>query len=182
MSTKIQFKICGETFEISPKYRYNDHLIIGEKEVASLTKQYVKKKYPNIKVWVKSESYSGGCSTNIWMCNQDASKVPDEIYKDIENFAESFQQGNFNGMEDIYEHTNGNGITDDGLRFQNYTKYVFVNNRPKNGSVEDLKLGLIKMMEGGYEFGPLNLEDSMGKFIRWGYDKTSVQKAALLVV
>ena len=59
--------------------------------------------YPNhdLKVWVKSERYSGGSSLNIHLSKMD--KIDQEIYEDIKSFGKTLQMGTFNGMIDMYE-------------------------------------------------------------------------------
>ena len=69
-------------------------------KAAKMIRQELKKH--GIKATVKSESYSMGSSINIRIM-QDL--LPAAI-KQIKEFADQFQQGHFNGMEDIYEYSN----------------------------------------------------------------------------
>lgn len=82
---------------------------------AKLIRQELKKN--GIKAKVRSSSYAGGSSIRIAL-NNELPAVADAIKR----FADDFQMGNFNGMEDIYEY----GSNEKGLP---QVKYVFVENR-----------------------------------------------------
>jgi len=78
-----------------------------------------------IRVWLKaqgiaarvnSEGYSMGSSVNVYIEDQ----MPEVVAK-VKAFAEKYQYGHFNGMEDIYEYSNSR---DDIPQ----AKFVFVNN------------------------------------------------------
>ena len=151
---KVKIKFRGNEFDIDARsYSTKDYygkpiapkFTVDRRVAASMIKQYVKKNYPSIKVWAVSDSYSGGSSVDVWICKPDGGKVGEDVYNDINNFANSFQQGNFNGMIDMYEHKDFDIHTDDGIRIDIYTKFVFVNNRPKHGSIEQ---GLKDMKDG----------------------------------
>ena len=106
------------------------------KYCSSIIKQYVKKNFPLLNVWATSSVYSGGSSCDIYVSNQDGSSVDKDIYEQIENFSQLFKGGSFNGMEDIYEYRNDNPTTDNGTPMKYFPSYVFVNNKPKWGTVE----------------------------------------------
>jgi len=64
---------------------------------AANIRRELKKTFPGVKFSVRSESYSGGDSINIsWDYGPFA--------KDVEAITGKYQEGNFNGMEDIYEY------------------------------------------------------------------------------
>ena len=65
---------------------------------------------------VKSETYSMGSSVGITVTD-----LPPAMYQKVYDFANRFQYGTFNSMEDIYEYTNSR---DDIPQ----AKYVFVRN------------------------------------------------------
>lgn len=67
-----------------------------------------------IKGTVKSSTYAGGSSVNVKVENLEP-----WVVKKIESFANQFQYGHFDGMNDIYEYSNSN---DDIPQ----VKYVFV--------------------------------------------------------
>jgi hypothetical protein len=61
----------------------------------------LKRAFPSVKFTVRSEGYSGGCSINIgWT---DGPSIPS-----VEKITKKYQEGNFNGMEDIYENDREN--------------------------------------------------------------------------
>jgi len=66
---------------------------------AAAIKAELKTKYPNVKFSVTSESFAGGDSVSISWTDGPTSGEVDKITK-------KYQYGSFNGMEDIYEHTN----------------------------------------------------------------------------
>jgi len=70
-------------------------------ETAKEIRKELKVNFPNVKFQVKSSTYSGGNSVDIYY--EDA--VPT---KAIEAVVNKYQQGHFNGMEDIYEYSNRN--------------------------------------------------------------------------
>ncbi len=83
-------------------------------QAAKMIRKELKKH--GIKAKVKSENYSMGSSVNITLNN--------ELPKTVElvtSFAKAFQYGHFDGMNDIYEHSNNN----DDLP---QAKFVFVEN------------------------------------------------------
>ena len=60
-------------------------------------KTELKRIYPNTKFTVKSDSYSGGNSVHIDWTNGATSEMVNKI-------VDKYQEGDFNGMEDIYEY------------------------------------------------------------------------------
>jgi hypothetical protein len=66
---------------------------------AAAIREELKKEFPGIKFYVKSDNFAGGNSVDIrWADGPTTSEV--------ENFTSKYQYGHFNGMEDIYENTN----------------------------------------------------------------------------
>lgn len=117
-------------------YDGTPYIYMGAKHSASVIKQYVKKKYPSIKVWATSDVYSGGSSTRINICNTDGSSVSSEINDDVNSFANSLKGGKFDGMYDIYEYREDKVETKNGTPMKYFPSYIFVDNRAKWGSVE----------------------------------------------
>lgn len=143
---KIYLTIQGEVYNL-PKsslikqgtegmYNQETYIYMNAKNSASIIKQYVKKFFPDIKVWSTSKVYSGGSSVDVNVSNLDGSPIHQNVYEMISEFANSFQGGSFNGMEDIYEYKEGSQSTDNGTPLKYFPKYVFCNNKPKWGSVE----------------------------------------------
>jgi hypothetical protein len=106
------------------------------KLVASIIKQFVKKNYPNLKVWAGSDVYSGGSSVRVEVCNPDGSSVSPSIFEKISEWKYILQGGSFDGMYDIYNYREDNPTTDAGTPMKYFPSYVFIDNKPKWGSVE----------------------------------------------
>jgi len=145
MSKKIKLTIKGVNYELpksavvlkgSTQWEDETYIQMRAKYCSSIIKQYVKKNFPLLNVWATSSVYSGGSSCDIYVSNQDGSSVDKDIYEQIENFSQLFKGGSFNGMEDIYEYRNDNPTTDNGTPMKYFPSYVFVNNKPKWGTVE----------------------------------------------
>lgn len=68
-------------------------------QAASAIRAELKIVFPDIKFSVRSESFAGGNSVEV--SYQDGPPV-----KEVEKFVDKYQYGHFNGMEDLYEHTN----------------------------------------------------------------------------
>ena len=145
MSKKIKLTINGDNYELpksavvlkgSSQWEDETYIQMRAKYCSSIIKQYVKKNFPLLNVWATSSVYSGGSSCDIYVSNQDGSSVDKDIYEQIENFSQLFKGGSFNGMEDIYEYRNDNPTTDNGTPMKYFPSYVFVNNKPKWGTVE----------------------------------------------
>jgi len=144
MSKKIKFQFLGETFELPSnavqydKYNNNEpYIYMRAKYVASVIKQYVKKKYGNrITVWATSSVYSGGSSVDVNVWSKNGSCVPYEIFQDINAFGNSLKAGSFDGMYDIYNYREDKVSTESGTPLKYFPNYVFVSNKPQWDSVE----------------------------------------------
>lgn len=185
MKTKMTVNINGNKFELPTTCLQTDYdgkaiIRLSARDAASIMKQYVKKNYPGLEIWVSSSKYAGGSSADIWICNHDGSPVPNEIYKQIDAFSKNLEAGTFNGMEDIYEYKR-DGVTDDGITVVNYTSYIFVNNRPKSGSPLSIMLSLKGMMAGEYIFGVVDLETAIKHMKRFGYKDAEINKGLQLM-
>jgi hypothetical protein len=75
------------------------------------------KAFPGVKFSVKSKSYTGGCSIDVYWADGP-------ITKDVEKIAGKYEQGHFNAMEDLYEY--GDSPFSDTF---GGAKYVFCNRR-----------------------------------------------------
>ena len=144
MSKKLKFKLNGTEF-LLPLESYQEsvwsgvtekYIHMNAKNCASVIKQFVKKNYPTLKVWAGSDVYSGGSSVRVHVCNQDGTEVDYDEFKLIKQWKHILQGGSFNGMEDIYEMREDEVTTDKGMALKYFPSYVFVENRPKWGSVE----------------------------------------------
>lgn len=142
MSKKIKIQISNQTFELPSnalwfdKWKNEPYINMNAKNTASLIKQFVKKNFPNIKVWATSDVYSGGSSVRVNVSNSDGSSVSEKIYKEIKGFSDSFKAGYFDGMSDCYEYYDEKLKTDNGTSLKSFPSYIFVENKAPWGSVE----------------------------------------------
>ena len=127
MSKKLKFSLNGQEFQL-PLNSYREqtwggnlekYIHMSAKNCATVIKQFVKKNYPELKVWAGSDTYSGGSSVRVEVCNQDGSEVDYETFKEISKWKHILQGGSFNGMELKY-----------------FPSYIFIDNKPQWGSVE----------------------------------------------
>lgn len=97
--------------------------------VSQAIRQFMKQVFPKVKFQIKTDSYSGGDSARVYILSQ---LTPSEFQNVKEALTSTFQEGRFNGMEDIYEY-NGRGLRGevDGEEVSFGTKYLFVE-RPYN--------------------------------------------------
>ena len=145
MSKKIKLTINGDIYELpksalvlkgSTQWEDETFIQMRAKYCASIIKQYVKKNFPNLKVWASSDVYSGGSSVRVEVCNADGSRVVSTIFDKISKWKHILQGGTFNGMIDLYEYREDSPTTDNGTPMKNFPSYVFIDNKPKWGSVE----------------------------------------------
>tara|TARA_B000000557_G_scaffold172291_1_gene140127 strand:- start:196 stop:795 length:600 start_codon:yes stop_codon:yes gene_type:complete len=145
MSKKVKISIQGNEFLIpsesicktkNPHLNEETYVYMRAKLCASIIKQYVKKNFPNLKVWAGSDVYSGGSSVRVEVCNQDGSQVNPIDFEKISNWKHILQGGTFNGMIDMYESREDSPTTDAGTPMKYFPSYVFIDNKPKWGTVE----------------------------------------------
>jgi hypothetical protein len=145
MSKKFKFSIKGTEFQLPISQvqvdTYSDtkekYIYMNAKSAASVIKQYVKKNYPNLKVWSKSSVYSGGSSVDVDVCNPDGSSISDyDVFEDIKQWSYILKAGTFNGMIDMYEDREDSPSTDAGTPMKYFPSYIFINNKPQWGTVE----------------------------------------------
>ena len=153
------------------------YIEIGQVETASLSKQYVKLKYPNVSVSASSDSYSGGCSCNVYLSDEYGFPVSKTIINDVQKFAYQFQSGHFDGMTDSYNYNEVDPTSDNGTRLSTGCSYVFVNNRPKFGSGPDIIRSIREHMEGKYNCGVTTFEVAKTQTAR--YHKPAAIERAL---
>ena len=145
MSKKIKLTINGDIYELpksalvlkgSTQWEDETFIQMRAKYCASIIKQYVKKNFPKLKVWASSDVYSGGSSVRVEVCNADGSRVVSTIFDKISKWKHILQGGTFNGMIDLYEYREDSPTTDNGTPMKYFPSYVFIDNKPKWGSVE----------------------------------------------
>ena len=145
MSKKIKLTINGDIYELpksalvlkgSTQWEDETFIQMRAKYCASIIKQYVKKNFPNLKVWASSDVYSGGSSVRVEVCNADGSRVVSTIFDKISKWKHILLGCTFNGMIDLYEYREDSPTTDNGTPMKYFPSYVFIDNKPKWGSVE----------------------------------------------
>ena len=139
---KIKIKFLNEEFLLPSDVVKEDgwydgkYIYLNAKNTAVVIRQFIKKNYPQLKAWVTSDVYSGGSSVRVNICRTNGQLAPYEWDKAINRFCNSLKAGSFNGMEDIYEYNYDKLHTDNGTRIAGLPSYIFVENRPKWGTLE----------------------------------------------
>ena len=144
--SNLKVQIAGTTYQINEKafrntgwnkepitpYFYVSHAAAGQ-----LVKQFCKKFFPQYVCKVSSSSFSGGNSLDVYMCTKNGGSIPQHHFSKINEFANLWEYGKFNGMYDIYEdYENSGAKSDNGTLIEAGVKYVHVNNRACFGTVE----------------------------------------------
>ena len=191
MSKKIKFVLSGIEFQLDEKFlKTKDYygkpfskpqIRIDHVAGASVVKQYVKKKYPNVVVSSSSSSFSMGNSVSIYLSDEYGNGVDESISKDINRFGSQFEYGQFNGMIDMYEHFDKDVQTDNGTEIDSGVKYLHVQNRPKFCSLPDIVRMINEMMDGKYVYGPISLEKAIEEVKGYGGTETNINKALKLI-
>ena len=133
---KVEYQLPINAYVAKPTYGGTPYIHMSAKHSASIIKQFVKRFFPEVKVWSKSQTYSGGSSVNVSLSNSDGSSIHQNIYEQISEFSNKFKAGSFNGMEDIYEYNNNDVLTDNGTKLDYFPSYVFCKNAPEWGTIE----------------------------------------------
>jgi len=133
---KVEYQLPINAYVAKPTYGGTPYIHMSAKHTASIIKQYVKKFFPLVKVWSKSQTYSGGSSVDVNVSYGGGESIDQNVFEMISEFSNKFKAGSFNGMEDIYEYNNNDVLTDNGTKLDYFPSYVFCNNKPKWGSVE----------------------------------------------
>ena len=191
MSKKIKFVLSGIEFQLDEKFlKTKDYygkpfskpqIRIDHVAGASVVKQYVKKKYPNVVVSSSSSSFSMGNSVSIYLSDEYGNGVDESIVKDVNQFGSQFVYGKFNGMIDMYEHNDNNVKSDNGTEIDSGVKYLHVQNRPKFCTVPDIVRMINDMMNGQYVFGKVSLEKAIEEVKGYGGTETNINKALKLI-
>jgi hypothetical protein len=186
-SKKIGLVIEGIKFEIkSEALRTTDYWgkpiepkVYGSGPIASsMVKTYVKAKYPSVVCSVSSKSFANGNSLDVYVSNADGSEVSREIFSDINRFANAFEYGRYNGMEETFEYYDNSGLkSEKGTEIEAGVKYVHVNNKPAFGTYGDVIRMIRGMMAGEYVWGPLSLEESIKRVKSYNVTDNNISKA-----
>jgi hypothetical protein len=190
MKTKIKFVLENIRFELPNEclrkadWKGNSiepYIDLSAKHVASIMKQYVKGKYPSVVCSVSSDVYSGGDSVRVYMSDERGNPVDTTIEKDVDRFSWFFEEGKFNGMNDMYEYSEETLATDNGTKISGGTKYIFVENRPKFGTVPDVVRMIKDYQDGKYIGGVRDLAGSIKAVMGYGVTQATVDKALKLI-
>jgi hypothetical protein len=189
---KMKFNYAGMTFEVPAEcLRTTDYwgkpletpyINIGRKEVASMSKAFVKKNYPNLMVWGSSETFANGNSVSVYVCNSNGSDLDIESkeWKEIAGFVHSLSGGKYNGWDEIYEYGDG-FVTENGTKIESWAKYVHCNNAAPHGTWPSAIKCLKGLIAGEYVFGPLSIEKAIEKAKGYGYSESNITKALGLI-
>ena len=90
----------------------------------------MKKFFPLVKVWSTSKTYSGGSSVDVYVSYSNGESIDQNVFEQIDTFANQFKAGTFNGMIDMYEYDEGTKTTDNNTPLKYFPSYVFCNNKP----------------------------------------------------
>ena len=189
---KFKFELEGMMFELPIKFlKKTDYygkplskpeIRINHVAGASVVKQYVKNKYPEVVVSAKSDSFSMGNSVDVYISDKFGNGVDESISKDINRFGSQFEYGKFNGMIDMYEHYDTDVQTDNGTVIDAGVKYFHCNNRPKFASLPDVVRMLREMTTtNNYVFGQLSLEKAIKQVKGYGVTDVNINKALQLI-
>lgn len=147
---------------------------------SSLVKQFVKAKYPSVVCSVKSSSFANGSSLDVYVSNPNGSEIDEVIYKDIARFADMFEYGRYNGMDESYDYYENSGVrTEKGMEIEAGVKYVHTNNKPAFGSVGDCVRMLRDMVDGKYVWGPITMEKAIQKVLDYKVPQNNIDKALI---
>ena len=164
---KIKVKLQNEIYELPVKalqrWGGKEVIYVSHAEASSLVRQFAKKFFPQYVVKVSSQSFSGGNSLDVYVSTATGAPIPMGDYEMIQNFANQWEYGKFNGMYDIYEDYEESGAqTDNGFELKAGVKYVHVNNRPRFGTVESILNSVLN--EGvPFEIATKYYTDSVGR-------------------
>lgn len=145
MKTNSTITINDKTYNVKlnvKKYSYGSY--VSAAGVATVLRNVLTemKKDGSIgykKLWVRSETYSGGNSINVYTHGGTNTEL-------INSVVSLFQEGNFNGMIDSYEYGERVKVTnnDTGEVMGIGVNYTFYNNHSPYGTVEYRKEQYIK--------------------------------------
>ena len=117
----------------NPKYINTGGVSVIAKKIHQRLKEEGVMQY--VKIWVKSETYSGGSSVKVYF--DRASNETIELSKKI---MDALEYGSFNAMIDMYEHKEEVGpvftLNMNGAEIELSTKYNFVYDNPPYGTPE----------------------------------------------
>ena len=99
------------------------------RKTTNIIKQHCLKNFNISKIEVSTDVFSGGDSMSVYYYSPE--RIPE-----LESFIKSFQEGRFNGMEDIYEYNDSSEIIMEGFILQTY-KYTSVYYKEGEGKKQE---------------------------------------------
>jgi len=138
---KVQY--YGYNFLINPTVNLNkngevNNIGINRIQASKMIRQFVKFKYgksPKFKIWVRSESFSGGSSIDVYLSNKNGTTVDPKIFETIEKFVITLRSGHFDGMTDSFVYKVPDK-SEHGTILIMYTSYTRVINEAPYGTKE----------------------------------------------
>lgn len=136
---KIKLMIDGFNYTLPDKCLETNgsskRICLHAKHVATMFKQYISKKYPEISCWCTSDTYAGGSSVHVYISKKNGEKVSSKIYNELKPLEDKFSAGSFDGMTDSFNYKD-DIVSDFDTRVTIYPKYVFIENAPKFATLE----------------------------------------------
>lgn len=117
---QINAKKAAEKEEYLSQFKQADR-----RKTTNIIKKYCLKNFNISKIEISTDVFSGGDSMTV------SYSSPERI-SELESFIKSFQEGHFNGMEDIYEYSDKEEIIIDDFILQTY-KYTSVYHKEGEG-------------------------------------------------
>lgn len=117
--------IDGYTYYNVDVSNYNGSYTLRSSGIAQVVRQYIKRKYGDIKVWVRTREFSGGSAVDIYLW-----QVPDMWYQDIDSFADKFGKYNADPYSDYWKGKDASVKLEDGTSISNFSPYMHVHNSP----------------------------------------------------
>jgi hypothetical protein len=118
--------INGVTYKGIQLSEYNGRYDIDTAGISMVIRQFIKNNYGDIKNWVRSRSFAGGSSVDVYLWN-----VPNDWYGVIDSFANSFGKYNeYDGGDGYWRGRNAGATLTDGTPVSNYSPYMHVSNTP----------------------------------------------------
>ena len=190
MSKKFKFSINKLVFTLPSKYlittdyqgnECEPKIKMNQVATASVVKQYVKLKYPNVVVSSSSSSFANGNSSDVFISDERGNEVEESIISDVRAFGCMFTSGSYNSWEESYEYKQYNGTTDGGTIIDSGCKWLHISNRPKFVSVPDIYRMISDMTTSTqYVFGMISLEKAIEHVKGYGGTQTNINKALQL--
>jgi hypothetical protein len=112
-------------YNIDVSVGYGNKYYLPSSGISQIIRQFIKRMYGDIKVWVRTSQFAGGSSVDVYLWN-----VPDEWYKKINDFANSFGMYNADPYSDYWKGKGVDAKLEDGTIISNASPYMNVRNSP----------------------------------------------------